>query len=128
MKCVQSRGGHLGQRRLTNILGLGLAIDLVAQLVVIEETDEWKTNRAQTEFQIVELGAVLGHVVAFLLGKFNQVDIISTAGTRVRLGLVVATASTHEDVNALVKGVRVAQLLGRNAVVVVTACNMSGKA
>lgn len=111
--------GHLGKGRLLLVLGLLDTVDLIAQVAVVEQADVRETDVTETVLEGIELGAVLGNVVALLLSEAKQVDVVITARAGVGVGLEVAATTTEKNIDTLVKRVVVTNLLGSNTAEVV---------
>jgi hypothetical protein len=69
MERVDGSLSHLEKRTLLLVLRLPDTIDLIAQVDIVEQTDEGEANITETLLESIEPSAVLGNIEALLFSE-----------------------------------------------------------
>jgi hypothetical protein len=76
---MKGRLGHFSERRLALVFGLLLTVDLVAQIVVVEKSQDREANSSLTILEVIKGGTVLGNKVALLGSILEEIKVIVSA-------------------------------------------------
>lgn len=79
MQGMKGRLGHFSERRLALVFGLLLTVDLVAQIVVVEKSQDRETNSSLAILEVIKGGTVLGNKVALLGSILEEIKVIVSA-------------------------------------------------
>ena len=92
-----------------------------SQLTVIEKTDIGQIgDLGSSLLEFVESLAILHDPVPFALCIAEKIDLVLAAGSRIGLGLEVATTTAHEDIYLRTEWVRISNLMLGDLLVRVT--------
>lgn len=120
---VESGLSHLQEGGL--VLG-DAAVHLVAQIAIVEETQDGEGDAGEALLEVLEGGEVGGNVEAGLLSVLEEVDVVATARAAVALGEEGAAAATEEEVDNGAERVAVADLVVRDGVEGATGLGVGG--
>ena len=79
MQGMKSRLGHFSEGRLALVFGLLLTVDLIAQIVVVEKSQDREANSSLAILEVIKGGTVLGNKVALLGSILEEIKVIVSA-------------------------------------------------